>query len=626
MERSIEELIKARNTLSMQQRELFLNAVEKINIGNRELLTNDLGTTLARNISRDLAGEMVRRYFDLGDLYVTADQLVDRFLNFSYGADPDFLSSNEEIRKSIYNYTDSIDSETSREIRSNCHSFQKQLFTTDRAQDRFDINGKKNYRNSRVENIREENGRLVGTLRDELSGREVETTTKPQNKNDWYSKDLQADHILPREAITYNARYIKSTEEVLNKYREFYNSDNNMQMMLSSANSSKGDVRVCRVNGEIKFMNARSKEYDSATDITMSATPEQWTEAAVHQWETAGESATENMKERGYLDENGKVKKEIKEEYKKHAEEMIAARNEKLGDLEDFEYLNMAIDAGKIAKKTVGKIIAGQFIYYAMPPVLYETQNIIRKKNMTLKKFFEELKRAERRIVSYVKSKMSDILINVMGNSAHKFLKVFMDLIIQMAKNTVKRMLKIIKDVVLSLVNCCKTIVNPNTTAAQKADSVTRIMFTTINTIVLEIICEYLEDQFYLPDIVMEPLQVIVTIVSTNVIMLALDQMDLFNVKFGLLTSNIEKLFVEENERYLAKSEKMLSEGYQVSRNDMELIKKDISEIMESMQFLNMKNDDALESLENVNHLFSMGIDFRKEWRYFLGQEMVVEV
>ena len=50
-------------------------------------------------------------------------------------------------------------------------------------------------------------------------------------------------------------------------------------MMHASANASKGDIRVCKVNGEIKYVNARSKDYDPSTDITYKATPKQLAES-----------------------------------------------------------------------------------------------------------------------------------------------------------------------------------------------------------------------------------------------------------------------------------------------------------------------------------------------------------
>ncbi len=104
-----------------------------------------------------------------------------------------------------------------------------------------------------------------------------------------------------------------------------------------------------------------------------------------------------------------------------------------------------------------------------------------------------------------------------------------------------------------------------------------------------------------------------------------MDKVGLFNVRYGLLSANIEKIFNEENARYVEESKKLLAEGYQASSHDLKLITANITEIMESMKLLDMQKDDALESLENVNHLFSMGIDFEEEWYYFSGQEIAIE-
>ena len=622
MEKSLQELISTRNALAMQQQKLFINTIERINMGNRELLQNDLGSTLVKNIGRDLAGEVVKVYFDFGDYYITVDQMIERFIHFSYNNDQDFLMNDGEIRKAVLNKVDSVDAKSMKKIVNDCQDFQTQLFTEERSNDKFDRNGKRNYKNSKVQKIHDKNGQRVGILRDELSGRKVETTTKPQNKNDWYSKDLQADHKIAREVISINDRYIKNSDEIRDKYREFYNSNATMQMILAAANQSKGDVRVCNINGDIKYLNPKSKEYDPATDITMKATPEQLTEAFVHQLENADDKTKKSFKKGGYLGKDGKVKEEVKENYKKNMAELAEARNRQLGDLEDFNYRNMAKDAKKETDESVKKIIVGQLIYYIMPPVIYETQHILRKKNMNIDKFFSELKKSGKRIISYIKSKKSDIIINTLGNSAHKFFKVFFDIVIEMAKETVKRMVRMIKDVVLSLVNCCKILVGPDTSASQKADAITKIMFTTINTIVLEIFFEYLKKKYKLNGTLMEALQVIVTIISTNVIMLILNEMDLFNVRYGLLKSNIEKLFLNENEKFMQESTALLSEGYEASNEELQRIETEIAEIMESIQLLDIKKDDAVDSLDNINKLFCMGIDFEEEWRYFSQREV----
>ena len=91
-EKNIKIILEERDSLAAQERKLYLETVEKINMQTRELLDNNFGTMLVQNIGRDLAGEVVRRYFDLGDYYITVDQLYDRFVHFSYDNDTGTMS------------------------------------------------------------------------------------------------------------------------------------------------------------------------------------------------------------------------------------------------------------------------------------------------------------------------------------------------------------------------------------------------------------------------------------------------------------------------------------------------------------------------------------------------------
>lgn len=112
---------------------------------------------------------------------------------------------------------------------------------------------------------------------------------------------MHADHIQSRAAATYNSEYI--TEKGVEELREFFNSDDNFQIIHASANTSKGDVRVYDENG---------------IDITYKATPEQMVEATCKRWEEDTKSGNKKtIFKEGYLDKNGKVKKEVKEKLEK---------------------------------------------------------------------------------------------------------------------------------------------------------------------------------------------------------------------------------------------------------------------------------------------------------------------
>lgn len=610
----ISKVIEARNVMLEKEKELYIAAVEKININTRELLKNDFGSTLVKNCARDVAGEVVRRYFDMGDYYITVDQMYDRIIHFSYDDETDLLSNNEAIRKAYYNIEDSSDtSEVLRSIRKGCDDAQKQLFENHRGKDNLDKKGKQEYRNSKLT----EDGKLY----DEITGREGGYNTIKKNGKDSLVSDLHADHIQARESIKYNERYIR--EDKIQKLKEFYNSADNMQMMHASANTSKGDVRVCEVNGKIQYMN--SKEFESRCnknenikDITHRATADQLVEATISQWEKETKSGNkmEKLREQGYLDENGKVKKEVKEELKnkiKHSQNM-----ESKEVLKATNYKNVAKDSGKQTAKSIKKIVAGQVVYYVLPPLVFETQTIIKRKDITLDIFFQEIKKAGSRVVKYVISKIGEVFKNLLNNSMSNFIKTFFNIIIEMVKATVKKLIKIIKQVVMSLVNCVKILCDGRSTAAQKADAITKTLSVSINAVVMELLFEYLEKQFGLPDILMEPLQIIVTILSTNIIMLVLQKMDLFDIQYGLLVANIEKVFNEANEEYFNESNELFENSSKEIEAYMNNIKGHIEEIKESISKVDIHKEEITPYLEKLNTLFNMEIDFNSEWNEFI--------
>ena len=126
-----------------------------------------------------------------------------------------------------------------------------------------------------------------------------------------------------------------------------------------------------------------------------------------------------------------------------------------------------------------------------------------------------------------MQSKMKDILSNIAHNSLKTFLRNFFDIIIQMLKATVKRVMKMIKQVVMALVNSIKILGDKNRTAAEKADAIFTTLGITISGIVVNVLIEYLEVQFPFMKPFSDPLQVIITIMTTNIVMLILQKMDI---------------------------------------------------------------------------------------------------
>ena len=638
---TISELFDMRNALAAEQYELYISAITNINMRYRDLLTNDFGTTLVKNCAWDAADILVDRFFSTRDFYISPQQMYERICLFSYENETDPLMDNSRIRKTLRENTNT--SEVLRDIEKTCREAQKTLFPKEKYTDKSGQT-KKRYVDHGMINEGKAKYRDASDMRDELTG-------KPQEQ---LEHSLEVDHIQAAATATYNSRYLRrGAEEAL---KQFYNSDDNFQLLNKSANGSKGDVRVFsdghtvisektlvrerheladklrrEIQSEQGLNQSEARKVarkqaekiisDKYHDITYKATAEQQTQAICDQWESST-SAKENLISNGILDENGKVKPEVKARLEKNLRESMNAESKVI--LQNTNYKKVAEDARKYTKSAVKKIIVGQVVYYVLPPIVFETRTLISRKNMTLDLFLRELKKSGSRIARYVVSKLGDIFKNIAGNTLNKFLKTFFDIIIETVKETIKRVLKIIKQLVLSLTNCVRIIANKNATPAQKADSVSKLMSVTVSTIVLEVLFEWMEKQFGLPDILMEPLQIIVTILVTNLIMLILQKADLFDVQYGLLVSNIQTIFEQENQIYTQESNRLKQQGEREAEKYMDELHEQIAEIEHSLTEFDPFEGDACIELSKLNQIYEMGIDFKKEWIDFCQGALAV--
>lgn len=640
---TIPELLNARRVLIEQQRELYVSAITNINMRYRELLTDDFGTALVKNCAWDAADAIVDNYFNTRDLYISPQQMYDRICSFSYGNEVDPLSGNATIRKMLYESTNAKD--TLEEIATSSAKAQKKLFEKESYVDNngkiksryvdhaMMTKGKEAYRQSKA-----------GDLRDEISGVSQEKLDRP----------LEVDHIQAAATATYDGRYI-DTPEAINELKEFYNSPANFQMLGKSANASKSDARVFsdgrQAVSETKVIQekraltdqlrrdyqrqgmshqdalkaAREKAEQTLfgengkggkyTDITHKATAEQLTQAAVDKWENANPETQERLRREGKLDENGKVPLAVKKKFEDNTRRSM--NDGSLTVQKVSNYTKIFKDAGRYTKNSFKKIVVGQVIYYVLPPLVFETKTLVNRKNMTLDTFFREIKKSGRRIIRYINNKLGEIFKAIIGNTFHKFLKNFFDIIIELVKETVKRAVRTIKQLVLALVNCVRIVADKNASPAQKADSVTKLLAATGVSIVLEVAFEWMEKQFGLPDFLMEPLQIIVTIIFVNLVMLILQKADLFDVRYGFLVSNIQMIFEQERRAYLEESNSLKQQSEQEARVYMENLNQQIAEIENSLEGFDPFKDDASEDLEKLNEIYQMGIDFKQEWADF---------
>lgn len=593
------KVIKIRTAMEEYQDSVYLSLIRQLNDDYKVLTSEEWGSEFVKSCGRDLAGEIVRNFFNTSDYYISVDQLVRRMLYFNYEDDYNPLKENgttESIRKKVYSNNEIMSDRLDR-IVSEIEQNQGKLFTEERSKDKLDRE-KKAWR----ETQKDEKGELY----DDLTGEKGEKTTRTRNGKEYEVSRLHADHIQSREAATYNHRYMN--EEGAQRLREFYNSDANFQLMLDSANSSKGDVRVYDKDGR---------------DVTYKATPEQLADAICDNWEKETESGKkiEELKKHGYLDENGKVTKSVRRELVRNIRH--SQNEESKVILKNTKYDQVSKDALKPTSDAMWKIVAGQILYYAAPPVIYEVKVIMLDKQITLDNAIEKLEKAGKRIGSYVYTNLKNIFKNIAENSLKTFVKSFMDILINLVKATIKKLLKIAKSLVLSTVDAVKVLMDKNMDSTHKANAVFNLYSITITSCVVDLLFELIEVHFHLPEWMMAPLQILTTVVCTNMTMLILQKVDLFDVNYGFKMAKIRALFEETNQAYDREFELAMQAADRKIEELMELAKMECVSIYDNLNEMNMYENFVRGDVEKISSMFSVGINFEEDWLRFLGFQCV---
>lgn len=612
----LKKIFELEREMESKRQAMYLNLIQQINTKTAEILKDDMGTQFIQNCGRDIAGGLIQNYFNTAEYNITIDQLAERILKFNYENDFDPIGNSNDItliKKSLQSQNEFSSRELDR-ISDSIEKSQRKLFPEDRNKDRLDAQGKKNYR----ESMKDANGNIY----DELTGQKGTSTTITQNGKEISKSNLHADHVQARESATYTSKYLK--ESGVQELKEFWNSADNMQLIHASANTSKGDVRVCEQNGKIVYLN--SKELNSKLnegvdikDITYKATPEQLAEATISQFEkeTKSNNKINTLKEAGYLDENGKVKKEVK---KKLIEKIKHSQNvESQKILKNTDYIEVGKDALKMTKSSIGKIIAGQLIYYAAPPIVYEVRCIISDKSIDFDNAIGKLSNSLKRVGNYVLTKLSKLFSNVVFLSLKKFINCFLDILIEMVKATVKKILNIAKQLLITTVNAVRIVADKNSSKEEKADSVMNLFSVTISSCAVDVLFGLLESTTGIPDFLLSPLQLLTTIICTNMVMVILQKADLFDVRFGFKMNAIRKMFNEEFENYSKELDAIETYNEYETAKVLFYAKQETKALYDELASLNPRKSDTTDSLNQVKSIFNINLDFDEGWNQYLG-------
>ena len=98
----------------------------------------------------------------------------------------------------------------------------------------------------------------------------------------------------------------------------------------------------------------------------------------------------------------------------------------------------------------------------------------------------------------------------------------------------------------------------------------------------------------------------------------------MFDVQYGLLVSNIQTIFEQENQIYLEESERLKQQGEREAEEYMDGLHEEIAEIENNLADFDPFEGDACIELSKLNEIYEMGIDFKKEWIDFCDNGLVV--
>lgn len=593
MEKNFKLVIQRRNELNKKLDETYINMIENINDRVEEFENMDkvLQEDFFKACAMDFAGETVRIFFDMSDYNITVDQLYKRILNFNYSNEIDPLSDIMNTnRKNIYNLNNSKES---------LENLKKELGETEKLfikENKVSTNGKerKQYEDKNI--IEKGKSNYRKKLGDEGNYKD-ETGTATES--------LEVDHILPLASAGYYKKYLNN--EGVQKIKEYYNSEDNFAMLGKTANQCKGDAKVFDKGGN---------------DITYKATPEQISEAIVKKLE-GGENrkqeTNQKLKDDGILDENGKVLPNVRrkiEEDVKHSQ-----NKESKVILKNTDYKKVAKDAGKETGKQLIKILAGQVIYYLVPPVIYEIKVGLENENDS-DNVLEKLSASFNRIYEYMSSKKNEILGNIFGNGIKKFLKTFFDIIIQIVKATVKKILKMVRQLVVTVVDAIKILLDSSKTFLEKMDAILQLVAGLVVNIAIEVLFEYIEKQFMIHEMFLMPLQMIVSIMSTNFVMLSLKKLDLLGTNKKFKIEKIKAIFTEEREKANSIIQEKLNDINYSNQILLTELEDELEELNKNIEENNMFNKSISLELGRVFEIFGKDLEIEKKFATFLKKKV----
>ena len=424
---------------------------------------------------------------------------------------------------------------------------------------------------------------------------------KKENGLNYSKSEINVDHQVPlKHAFD---EYGQSKAITIEDLKTALNQDANFKNISGKLNTSKGKKSWSEYKQWVE--NKRSRLEDKKKNGTLSAKEQQ--ELKDLPTDTTLKNAIKAEKE---------AKSAIESELNKSVVKNFT-KDTKLGKELTKEAYGQAKD--ELKQKGIGELII-----LIIKPIFFELSDTFKNgvlHGLDTDSKLEAIGLRFQRAYRYVLGNIHHIGFDVIKDALKNFIKYLINAIINMFVGMLKKALKIITEGFSAIIQSVKILMS-DSTPAQKADAITKLLATTVVTYVSfafeEAIAPYVEMIPVIGEYLKDAAGILVSGIGSTVVVWLLDQADIFSTKAELRTKRVKEVFelriqqIKENTdvfeqasiEKLAKDRlqfRFLSEQLAKSIEDNQDVNSDVEEIADFMKIdLKIKsNDDFMTLLEN---------------------------
>jgi len=267
----------------------------------------------------------------------------------------------------------------------------------------------------------------------------------------------------------------------------------------------------------------------------------------------------------------------------------------------------------KVHRGGMKDLIIGQIIYYTLPPLLFEVRQGL-KKGKSTDGVLKRLKKSVGRITKFIISKLRNIIMNITSGGLRAFVKQLLSTAIDVLAGTLKNVLTILRDFLMAIMSSIKILTNKKMSGVEKANAVMGLITTTTIGLIVNLLLDELPANL---EILKIPIQIIVTALLSNLAMKWLEQLDLFNIKYGFNIAQLRQLYDDASGNLNIQ----LNENLRASEHRYDQVREELSKLEQqtmALKGINYYYDSAEETLNDINYQYDMQIDFDGEWEQFV--------